>query len=154
MNHFMLPVSGNRRSSAKETSPEKDIKNFYSEELRYGTIAMECLVGEIQKKGGERRYLRAKYFGGGKVLRTNDSLLEIGLKNINFAEAYFSEEKIPVDGKDVGGIVGRKIFFIIRENKVLCKELEISDSANVLYSETQYREKLIHQDTSGSVELF
>ncbi|MGH7767165.1 MAG: chemotaxis protein CheD, partial [Candidatus Binatia bacterium] len=52
MNHFMLP----------DGEPDGD------QPTRYGINAMEVLINEIMKLGGERRRLRAKVFGAGHVL--------------------------------------------------------------------------------------
>jgi chemotaxis protein CheD len=151
MNHFMLPIN---KASTSDYLTSNFNPNFYTDELRYGTISMEVLVSEIQKMGGERKNLRAKYFGGGKVLKTFSDVLDIGKKNIEFVESYIKKEGIPVDSNDVGGKVGRKLFFIIRDFKVLSKDLEISELNKISTSEKMYRDKIAKENTAGSVELF
>ncbi|OEH85628.1 hypothetical protein BHU72_02180 [Desulfuribacillus stibiiarsenatis] len=115
MNHFMLPsaVRGN------------DI--IFNEDARYGIQSMEMMINAMMKKGAHRLYLKAKVFGGGKVLDTTTS--NVAKSNIEFAINYLKMEDIPILAKDVGGESGRKIYFFpdtfeiylkrIRYNKTL-----------------------------------
>ncbi len=99
MNHFMLP----NNSSGDGTS------------ATYGIHAMELLINEIMKLGGDRRRLIAKVFGGGDVLGKRASGtpgLSIGEQNIQFALQFLETDSIPVVAKDIGGTTGRQIQFL------------------------------------------
>src|SRR2546425_6373943 len=41
---------------------------FRSEYTRFGIYAMDCLIGALQRAGGDRRRVKAKVFGGAHVL--------------------------------------------------------------------------------------
>src|ERR1700690_2810201 len=73
MNHFMLPLDVSQGNSAWRTA--------VSAATRYGNVAMERLINDILKLGGQRESLEFKLVGGGKVLRTMS--MDIGLRNIS-----------------------------------------------------------------------
>lgn len=126
MNHFMLP--GCISTTEILTS---DIG-------RYGLYAMELLIGEIIKKGGDRKTLTGKCFGGGSVVRFRQSDGDIPEANIQFIRKYFELEKIPLIAEDLGGGQGRKIYFFVPEGRVLLKHLRKA-SDDLLLSETVYK---------------
>jgi chemotaxis protein CheD len=92
MNHFLLPDgnSGDRRARC------------------YGINAMELLINDILKHGGDRRRLEAKLFGGANVVA---ALTDVGSRNIAFARQFLNDEGITVVGGDVGGELARRIQF-------------------------------------------
>ncbi len=97
MNHFMLPG-------------KIDINNLLlDEDARYGFHSMEVLINEMIKQGAKKSRLKAKLFGGGKVLK-ND-LKKVSENNIEFAEAFLHMENIPIVAQDVGKDYGRKLLF-------------------------------------------
>ena len=62
MNHFMLPhyvVGASAAWGVTEVNAG----------TRYGNFAMEHLINDILKRGGDRRNLEVKVFGGGGVLQ-------------------------------------------------------------------------------------
>ncbi|HBE02598.1 MAG TPA: chemoreceptor glutamine deamidase CheD, partial [Spirochaetia bacterium] len=151
INHFMLPM--NSYSKTNFDDEIRDARNFYNDELRYGTVSMEVLIGEMQKAGAARRNLKAKVFGGGKVLNIHSGLIDIGEKNIKFALAYLAMEKIQVVSRDTGDRFGRKIYYVTEENKVLVKKLP-APVFDIEKEEKMYHTEIIKSDTSGSVSLF
>ncbi|MFH0786313.1 MAG: hypothetical protein V2B13_01730 [Pseudomonadota bacterium] len=129
MNHFMLPGC---------ISPNELL---ISEIGRYGLYAMELLIGEIIKKGGDRKTLKARCFGGGSVLRFRQSDGDIPEANIQFIRKYFELEKIPLVAEDLGGAQGRKIYFFVPEGRVLLRRLgEVSE--DLIQSENAYKRAL------------
>jgi chemotaxis protein CheD len=112
MNHFMLPGC----ISTEEI--------LISEIGRYGLYAMELLIGEIIKKGGDRKAIKGRCFGGGAVLRFRQSDGDIPEANIQFIRRYFELERIPLVAEDLGGALGRKIYFFVPEGRVLLKRIK------------------------------
>lgn len=150
MNHFMLPENavGNKRwyqglSIDKEALSEKS--------LRYGIHAMEVLIAEMQKKGAERRNLRAKVFGGGQVLKKNGSYLSVGEKNIGFARAFLKMEGIKIEKENVGKDFGRKIFYLTERNAVFVKKVPMESAVG---EEEDYVKRLLKFKEQGDVTLF
>ena len=93
MNHFLLPdgKAGDRDARC------------------YGVNAMELLINDILKHGGDRRRLEAKVFGGANVV---SALTDVGSRNCSFAHQFLSDEGIAIVGGDTGGSAARRIQFI------------------------------------------
>jgi chemotaxis protein CheD len=109
MNHFMLPEPGSREAAAEPS--------------RFGVHAMERLIGEIQKLGGERRRLEAKVFGGGHVLDLPEAPHSVANRNIDFIREFLLMEQIPLISHDLGGMQARQILFRTDSGGVLLKRL-------------------------------
>ena len=113
LNHFMLP-----KSTRAEAVPMTD-------EGRFGNFAMELLINDMLKKGCKHENLRAKVFGGGNVLDSSSSKMNMtGINNINFALTYLETEHIPILVNDTGGIFPRKIYFHPQTSKVYLKRIQ------------------------------
>jgi chemotaxis protein CheD len=109
MNHFLLPdgAAGDRQRC-------------------YGVNAMELLINDILKHGGERKRLQAKLFGGANVVA---ALTDVGSRNTAFARQFLSDEGIPVVGGDVGGALARRIQYMPasgRARQVVVRGAELS----------------------------
>jgi chemotaxis protein CheD len=126
MNHFMLPEE------------KSNYQEFYKTRSgRYGMYAMELLINALLKLGANKFKLKAKAFGGANVLSqmpppgkpkqkslmVNEAGFSVAEKNVHFALNYLKIEEIPLLNSDVGGGVGRKLFFFTDTNKVLVKKL-------------------------------
>ncbi|OOZ38019.1 hypothetical protein BOW53_16745 [Solemya pervernicosa gill symbiont] len=74
MNHFMLPHDNSGTGSWVAS-------DNVSVSTRYGTYAMEHMINEILKNGGNRKNFEVKVFGGGRILA---NMTDVGIKNINF----------------------------------------------------------------------
>ena len=90
---------------------------------KYGNIAIPMLVEKLLEAGCSRASLKAKVFGGGSVLENSSGLLNVGERNIHFAESALDEARIPVIGKDVGGTSGRKLLFVTGTGDVFVRKL-------------------------------
>ncbi len=97
MNHFLLP--GER--------PGYDQKG-HSGAMRYGAYSMELLVNGLLREGAQRGRLRAKLFGGARMLK---GLTDVGSLNADFAERFLREEGIAIVGGSLRGDRGRRIQF-------------------------------------------
>ncbi len=149
MNHFMLPQD--KGGPSAESLMDMSADALLERSMRYGVTAMEVLVAQMQKKGAQRKNLRAKIFGGGNVLSRLDSSESVGDKNIGFARAFLKLEQIPIDTESVGDRYGRKIFFLTGENKVFVKRVEIEQA---LTEERSYMKKLSSMKKQGDVTIF
>lgn len=124
MNHFLLPIN----PSTSITNNEYTFNNsFYeSDSLRYGAYSMELMMNDIIKKGGEKKFLQAKIFGGGNIISFSGTTETIGEKNITFILTYLRTEGIDIISKNVGGNIGRKIIYCTDTNAVFVKKIPIS----------------------------
>lgn len=115
MNHMLLTVS--TRSSG--------VCNLA------GINAMELLINDILKLGGERSRLRAKAFGGARMVA---GLSDIGLLNSQFTLDFLRKESIVCEGHSLGGDSARHIMFWpvtgrvmqkVRADEALPKEIPV-----------------------------
>jgi chemotaxis protein CheD len=109
INHYMLPLwNGEGLASPK-----------------YGNIATEKLLEKMLSMGCLKKDLIAKVFGGKNVQIELDSF-KIGQKNIDYAYNILQELAIPIKGKSVGGVQGRKLMFHTGTGEVFMKYIPIS----------------------------
>lgn len=92
LNHFLLPGD-------TESKPNN---------LCYGIHSMELLINAMLKLGANRNNLKAKMFGGARMM---DGFSDIGLKNAIFATEFLQAEGIPCVGQSIGGTQARKLRF-------------------------------------------
>ena len=111
MNHFLLPTGAGRDREAE----------------CYGVNAMELLINDILKRGGDRRRLEAKIFGGANVV---SALSDVGARNATFARQFLTDEGIVIVGTDVGGTAARRIQY--SPKKGTAKRVLVKDTARQL----------------------
>lgn len=142
MNHFMLPA---------KAAGFSDLRNQLSEATRYGNYAMEHLINEILKNGGERRNLELKVFGGGKVI---GNMSDVGKRNIEFVLSYIQTEGFSVLSQDLGDIYPRKVVYFPLSGKVKMKKLRTVHNDTIVRREVEYLDNLSHKPIEGDIELF
>lgn len=108
MNHFLLPDTGQGATGADSG--------------RYGSFAMDLLIGELVKRGATRSTLEAKVFGGGAVI-SGMNTINVGERNTKFVLDYLRTERITVVSKDVMDIYPRKVCFLPASGKAMVKRL-------------------------------
>ena len=95
MNHFKLPHGDNSANAPINTN--------------YGIHAMELLINEILKNGGQRANLTCEVFGGGNVVAGLSSA--IGDKNIAFVTSFLRDEKIRIRHQDTGKSGAQQVYY-------------------------------------------
>jgi len=143
MNHFMLPQSGSNASDSWNDS-------LVSASARYGNVAMEHLITDIQKFGGVRENLEVKITGGGRVLAM---MTDVGKRNIQFVREYIRVEGLRLMAEDVGDIYPRKVVYFPRTGRVQVKKLRSVHNDTVFRREEQYMEQLA-QKPKPAVDVF
>ena len=143
MNHFMLPQANANNSSAWREN------DSYS--CRYGNWAIEFLINEILKNGGNRKNLQAKIFGGGKIL---NSMTDVGMGNIGFAITYLESEGIEIVSKDVGGPWPRKVLFEPITGRARVRKLKQLHNDTIERRERAYLNSLQSHEEDSNIELF
>ena len=73
-----------------------------------GVHAMELLINDLIKLGAQRDRLKAKLFGGARMIA---GLSNVGTQNARFVEGFLERESIPVISHSLGGTSARKIQF-------------------------------------------
>lgn len=92
MNHILLP----------EGDPSDNRRTLF------GAHSMEVLINELMKVGAVRATLRAKVFGGARMI---DTLGRAGQMNGDFAERYLQSEGITIESRSLGGTLARRVEF-------------------------------------------
>ena len=127
MNHIFLPG-------------DPDLAR-YDKSTRFGINAMELLINEIMKRGGDRARLRAKVFGGGHVLQTLPAKDSTGAKNIQFVLGFLAREAIPIVARDVGGHDTRVLQFHTDTGEVFLRRVRNVDVNKILDAEARLGRK-------------
>ena len=90
---------------------------------KYGDVSMELLVKKMESLGSLKMNLVAKVFGGANQHFQENSLMDIGDRNVKTALTFLEDHRIPVIGKSVGGSQGRKLLFHTDTGNVYMKLL-------------------------------
>jgi len=146
MNHFMLPLTD---KEAHEVNWGQ--RGMATDSTRYGNFAMEHLINMILKNGGDKANLKAKVFGGGKVLK---KMSNVGQKNIEFVLAYLKTENIKIESSDLGAFLPRKVLFEPQTGRAFMKTIDNLHNDTIAQREDTYRSRIDHSETDGDVELF
>jgi chemotaxis protein CheD len=146
MNHFMLPLT---EKEAHEVDWGQ--RGLASDATRYGNFAMEHLINLILKNGGRKQNLRAKVFGGGKVL---NRMSDVGERNIKFVLHYLKTEGISIESSDLGNVHPRKVLFIPSSGRAFVKTIANLHNDTIVSRESAYSNTIKSDDISGDIELF
>lgn len=140
INHFMLPDDG-----AQDLTPG-------SGAARYGNNAMEMLINEVLRHGGQRSRLEIKVFGGGRVMK---GVSDVGQRNIDFIYRYLAFEGYGISAEDVGSVHARKLIYFPRTGKVLLKRLKSQlDAEEIQREEAAYQDRIAEKPVAGEIDLF
>ncbi len=145
MNHFMLPEP---KGEASDDS--------WGASARYGSYAMELLINEIMKRGGSRKRLEVKLFGGAMF---KGAVSQVGKKNAAWAKSYLEIEGLKLVSCDVGDIYPRKVYYFTDTGRVLMKKITKQMNATITDRERAYRrrinrDKRVHEKETEDVVLF
>jgi chemotaxis protein CheD len=139
MNHFLLPDTG--QSGGADSG-------------RYGSFAMDLLIGEMVKRGATRSTMEAKVFGGGAVI-SGMNTINVGERNTAFVLDYLRTERITVVSKDVMDIYPRKVCYLPASGKAMVKRLASANTEALAAQERALAQRAAPAATSGgSVDLF
>lgn len=138
MNHFLLPEGNGKDGDSG----------------RYGSFAMDLLIGEMVKRGATRSTMEAKVFGGGAVI-SGMNTINVGERNTSFVMDYLRTERIPVVSKDVMDVYPRKVCFLPASGKAMVKRLAASNPEAIVAQERAAAQKVVPPASgAGSVDLF
>ncbi|MFK5983987.1 MAG: chemoreceptor glutamine deamidase CheD [Pseudomonadota bacterium] len=145
MNHFLLP------EQKKKPETSNWAENYESSETRYGDLAMEMLINDIIKRGGNRSFFEAKIFGGAQMFESN---MKVGERNIEFVSNYLKVESIPVVSNDVAGSHGRKIYYIPETGDIFLKRIISIHNNTIEKREKAYLKKAKQSRTEAEIDFF
>jgi len=128
MNHILLPDNGISGRHGNGSSVN----------------AMELLINAIIKQGGRKDQLKAKLFGGGKMI---SRFSDVGLRNGEFVLSFLQAEGIHCQSQSLGGEQARRIQFWPYSGRARQKLLGRMD----LPEEHNISKKV---EKTGEIELF
>jgi len=140
MNHFMLPIKTEHASD-----------DWMDSATRYGSFAMEHLINDILKNGGNRKNLEVKLTGGGRIMK---NMSDVGARNIEFVLEYLHTENLDVIIQDLGDIYPRKVMYYPDTGRLRVKKLRSLHNDTLIQREQAYQHELDVQPDSGGIELF
>jgi chemotaxis receptor (MCP) glutamine deamidase CheD len=141
MNHFLLPDGG-----ASELGSS-----------RFGVHAMELLINEIMKCGGDRRRLEAKVFGAGHVLRVAGFDSSVPKRNAAFVREFLRKEQIPITAERLLGQSPLEVKFSTHDGRAWVRALEATATKDVAMAEERFvaeAKKTVATPPTPDVELF
>ncbi len=137
MNHILLP-----KCRAGDVSP------------RCGVHAMELLINELMKLGGDRRRFLAKAFGGGNVLQ-GVIVSSVGDGNIRFVREFLATERIPLVAERLGGNHAIHLYFHTDTGKATVRTVDGSRLPRIVDAERNYcKPSAIGKPFGGEITLF
>jgi chemotaxis protein CheD len=121
---------------------------------RFGIHAMELLINELMKQGGERRRFIAKAFGGACVMPGLRSS-PIGEDNARFVRMFLEREKIPLVAQRMGGSQAVHVYFSTDTGKAIVHAVGCAQLQKIIHTEISYRRThLADTKSSGEITLF
>lgn len=137
MNHILLP---NCRMG--DTSP------------RCGIHAMELLINEVMKLGGDRRRFIAKAFGGANVLQ-GIKMPPVGEGNATFVREFLATERIPLVAERLGGNHAVHLYFRTDTGKATVHTVDGSSLPKIIKAEGSYwKPPASFKPFGGDITLF
>jgi chemotaxis protein CheD len=124
----------------------KELPAYLTDAGRYGIHAMELLINEMLKKGAQRKFLRAKAFGGGSIYLSSerkDNFFFVGDVNSRFIREFLKNDGIQLVAEDLGGEKARIIHFKFEDFSVHVKRIGKTTAADLLKTERQFWLKTI-----------
>lgn len=136
MNHILLP-----KCQAGDKSS------------RCGVHAMELLINELMKLGGEKRRFIAKAFGGANVL-PGIKMLPVGEGNATFVRAFLATERIPLIAERMGGNHAVHLYFRTDTGKVTVQTVDGSRLPKIINAESVFCKPRSVDNSFGEITLF
>lgn len=117
MVHIVLPTNNGLKD---EGSP-----------FKFADTAVPALASALISRGVRRGSLEAKIAGGANMFAMLDNtVLNIGRKNVAMVKTALAREGIPIVAEDVGGTCGRRIEFDVASGKL--KIIKIKGEVKIL----------------------
>lgn len=122
--HCLLPACGEKKACGAGCV----------EAFRYIECSVGQMIGLFDRAGAKRSEIEVKCFGGADMFsRTIEKpgLASVGRQNIMAAEALIKREGLRITKKDLGGLLGRKLYFYTHTGRVLLKRLSRVDNPDI-----------------------
>jgi chemotaxis receptor (MCP) glutamine deamidase CheD len=115
---------------------------------RYGVHAMELLITRIVKLGGSKRNLRAKVFGGAKMLQFAPGAIDVAAMNSEFILEFLKHENIPLEAFSLGGTCAVTVWFEPTTGKARIRRVPRPEGREVLSHEQSCQARIFRSGPS------
>lgn len=121
---------------------------------RCGVHAMELLINELMKLGGDRRRFIAKAFGGANVLQ-GMAQLPIGDGNVKFVREFLATDRIPLAAARLGGNQAVHLYFRTDTGKATVQTVDGSKLLRIIDAErASWKPGSADNFVGGEITLF
>jgi len=120
---------------------------------RFGIHAMELLINEVMKLGGDRRRFIAKAFGGATVIK-GTNLPPVGEGNARFVRRFLANEKIPLVAERLGGDHAVHLYFHTDTGKATVHTVDGSSLSKIADAESAFERSTAGSSLCGEITLF
>lgn len=128
MFNHRLGVSAICHALLPEPDPKEPRSNNFSERLKYVNSVIPEMLSRMRDYGITPNEIEVKIFGGANMLNSQieqqNKNQPVGKLNVKTALKVIEAEGLRVSVSDVGGTLGRKIFFYTHSGEVLLKRLK------------------------------
>ena len=96
---------------------------------RFVNSVIEAMLKDMKRMGALRANIEAKLFGGAHMFSFigEDSMLNIGKKNIEMARILLKEQSIKIGAEELGGSFGRTVTFDVSTGKVRVRTISLGE---------------------------
>lgn len=93
--------------------PTASIRSEVINRFKFADTAIMDMLDMVTKEGAARMRLRAKIAGGAHMFHTTGTIdiMNVGQRNIAMCRKVLEDNRIVLDGEDIGGSSGRSIEF-------------------------------------------
>ncbi len=101
--------------------------NGNGDDFKYVDSSIRQMIRAFEKLKVDRHEIEVKLFGGGDMFRMQIArpfFISVGEQNVKMALKTIEKEKLKLMASDVGGHLGRKLYYYTHTNAVFIKRLK------------------------------
>lgn len=115
--HALLPDSTEHKSEESKNQPCKFVDH-----------SIRMILQAVERHGGRRKDIQIKVFGGAELFGfsggTGSTANSVGRKNVQMAIVELEKAGLRIMASDVGGPLGRKLYFLSDTGEVWVKRIQ------------------------------
>ena len=124
-----IPLGGIFHALLPDSS-EQNIEHIAKQPCRFVNHSIQNILSAVERHGGRRKDIQIKVFGGAELFgftsAKSSSAGSVGRKNVQMAIMELERAGLRVMASDVGGPVGRKLYFLSHTGEVWVKRIKRS----------------------------
>ncbi|SDB01773.1 chemotaxis protein CheD [Desulfonatronum thiosulfatophilum] len=109
-------------------SPDNDGGTPTTQPCRFVDQSIQRILSAVERNGGRRRDIQIKVFGGAELFGfsggTGSAANSVGRRNVRTAIVELEKTGLRIMASDVGGTLGRKLYFLSDTGEVWVKRIQ------------------------------